>query len=136
MLRAATPESGGCFTARVVLGRVHAVFLADAVQIAVCPRFSQWVDDNKFDLSDHVRRVAVPGSGSDEDLSRWWPTLSRLPQRSIATMAVKCPGSAPSTAGDGLQCGWGAADSADRDPVADRRDRDRASEIHVIIARL
>ncbi|QZA08401.1 wax ester/triacylglycerol synthase family O-acyltransferase [Mycolicibacter heraklionensis] len=54
-----------------------------AERIAYCPRFSQrlrsqlfdlsapeWVDDDKFDLSYHVRRVAVPGSGSDEDLFR------------------------------------------------------------------
>lgn len=54
-----------------------------AERIAVCPRFSQrlhrqifdlsapeWVDDDKFDLSYHVRRVAVPGSGSNEDLFR------------------------------------------------------------------
>lgn len=52
-----------------------------AERIAVCPRFSQrlrrqifdlsapeWVDDDTFDLAYHVRRVAVPGSGSDEDL--------------------------------------------------------------------
>ncbi|MEB3070044.1 wax ester/triacylglycerol synthase family O-acyltransferase [[Mycobacterium] vasticus] len=50
-------------------------------RIAACPRFSQrlrrqifdldapqWVDDDKFDLAYHVRRVALPGSGSDEDL--------------------------------------------------------------------
>lgn len=50
-------------------------------RIAACPRFSQrlrrrvfdlaapqWVDDDKFDLAYHVRRVAAPGSGSDEDL--------------------------------------------------------------------
>ncbi|MEB3062610.1 wax ester/triacylglycerol synthase family O-acyltransferase [[Mycobacterium] zoologicum] len=50
-------------------------------RIAACPRFSQrlrrrvfdldapqWVDDDKFDLAYHVRRVALPGSGTDEDL--------------------------------------------------------------------
>lgn len=52
-----------------------------AERIAACPRFSQrlrrqtfdlsapeWVDDDKFDLSFHIRRVALPSSGSDEDL--------------------------------------------------------------------
>lgn len=52
-----------------------------AERIAACPRFSQrlrrqlfdlsapqWVDDDKFDLAYHVRRVALPGAGSDEDL--------------------------------------------------------------------
>ncbi|MEB3021476.1 wax ester/triacylglycerol synthase family O-acyltransferase [[Mycobacterium] crassicus] len=62
----------------------HASLMATlAERIAVCPRFSQrlrrqmfdlsapeWVDDDKFDLSYHVRRVAVPGSGSDDDLFR------------------------------------------------------------------
>lgn len=62
----------------------HASLMATlAERIAVCPRFSQrlrrqlfdlaapeWVDDDKFDLSYHIRRVAVPGSGSDEDLFR------------------------------------------------------------------
>lgn len=62
----------------------HAALMSTlAERIADCPRFSQrlrrqifdlsapeWVDDDKFDLSFHVRRVAVPSSGSDEDLFR------------------------------------------------------------------
>ncbi|MEB3032071.1 wax ester/triacylglycerol synthase family O-acyltransferase [[Mycobacterium] nativiensis] len=62
----------------------HASLMATlAERIAACPRFSQrlrrqifdlsapeWIDDDKFDLTYHVRRVAVPGSGSDDDLFR------------------------------------------------------------------
>lgn len=52
-------------------------------RIAACPRFAQrlvrrvldldaprWVDDRRFRLADHVRRVAVPAPGGDDDLFR------------------------------------------------------------------
>lgn len=50
-------------------------------RIAACPRFAQrlnrrvldlgapqWVDDGRFRLAEHVRRVAVPAPGTDHDL--------------------------------------------------------------------
>lgn len=50
-------------------------------RIAVCPRFAQrlrrrvfdlsapeWVDDDRFALAHHIRRIAVPAPGTDEDL--------------------------------------------------------------------
>lgn len=52
-------------------------------RIAACPRFAQrlhrrildlgaprWVDDGEFSLNHHVRRIAVPAPGGDEDLFR------------------------------------------------------------------
>ena len=52
-------------------------------RISICPRFAQrlrrqvldlsapeWVDDDKFDLANHVCRVAVPAPGTDEELFR------------------------------------------------------------------
>ncbi|MEO8814848.1 MAG: wax ester/triacylglycerol synthase family O-acyltransferase [Mycobacterium sp.] len=52
-------------------------------RIAACPRFAQrlrrqifdlrapeWIDDGNFDLAHHLRRVAVPAPGTDDDLFR------------------------------------------------------------------
>lgn len=52
-------------------------------RIAACPRFAQrlqrqildlsppeWVDDDRFNLANHVRRIAVPAPGTDDDLFR------------------------------------------------------------------
>lgn len=52
-------------------------------RIAGCPRFAQrlrrrfldldapeWIDDGDFNLSHHIRRVAVPAPGTDEELFR------------------------------------------------------------------
>jgi hypothetical protein len=34
-------------------------------------RWPSWVDDESFDISNHVRRAALPGPGGDDELAEW-----------------------------------------------------------------